>query len=349
MIRSRRLAALVVATAAVAPTIVSSGAGATTIPEEELVAWALEYTGGTAGEATGEPIRFGYANTEALLPEATVGVKAAVAYVNAELGGIGGRPIEIVECQVNTPEDGAACGAQFANDDSITLVLTGVILQGNAEFYEALNGNKPILIGNGLAVEDFVTPAGVSFTAGSDRHRCRARQVHDRDPAAGIGGRRQHGQRRRQRRGQRADQTGDGHRRHRDFDRCGRRDRDRAGHRVGDGSRGSGRGRRVHPVDDDPGMHQRLRQRPVAGFRPGRRDDRAVLRHADDPAHGGHRRGRRLPRRLVLRRLRLQLLRTRSRVGPRHVRRQGLRVRRAGPRRRRRSSTPDSPGRRSGT
>ena len=167
MIRSRKLAALVVATAAVAPTIVSSGAGATTIPEDELDAWALEYTGGTAGEATGEPIRFGYANTEALLPEATVGLKAAVAYVNAELGGIGGRPIEIVECQVNTPEDGAACGAQFANDDSITLVLTGVILQGNAEFYEALNGNKPILIGNGLAVEDFVTPAGVSFTAGA--------------------------------------------------------------------------------------------------------------------------------------------------------------------------------------
>ena len=46
-------------------------------------------------------------------------------------------------------------------------MLTGVILQGNAEFYEALNGNKPILIGNGLAVEDFVTPAGVSFTAGA--------------------------------------------------------------------------------------------------------------------------------------------------------------------------------------
>ena len=167
MIRSRKLAALGVAAATVTPLCASGAAGASTIPEEELNAWALDYTGGTTGEATGDPIRFGYANAEALLPEATVGLRAAVAYVNAELGGVRGRPIEVVECQVNSPEDGAGCGAQFANDDSITLVLTGTLLQGNAEFYEAINGNKPLLIGNGLAVEDFVTPAGVSYTAGA--------------------------------------------------------------------------------------------------------------------------------------------------------------------------------------
>jgi branched-chain amino acid transport system substrate-binding protein len=167
MIRSRKLAALGIAAVCVTPLCAAGAAGASTIPEEELNAWALEYTGGTASEASGDPIRFGYANAEALLPEATVGLRAAVAYINAELGGVQGRPIEIVECQVNTPEDGAACGAQFANDDSITLVLTGVLLQGNAEFYEAINGNKPLLIGNGLAVEDFVTAAGVSYTAGA--------------------------------------------------------------------------------------------------------------------------------------------------------------------------------------
>lgn len=78
-----------------------------------------------------------------------------------------GRPLEVVECQVNSAADAAGCGALFANDDSITLVLTGVILEGNADFYAALNGKKPILIGNGLAVDDFVTEAGVTFTAGS--------------------------------------------------------------------------------------------------------------------------------------------------------------------------------------
>src|SRR5918994_5100559 len=168
MIRSRKLAALGVATACLTPVLVATAASATTVPaEEDLDALVLDYIGGTAGEATGDPVKIGYANSEALLPESTVGLNTAVAYANAELGGIQGRPIEIVPCQVNTPEDGAACGAQFANDDSITMVLTGTIIYGNKEFYEALNGKKPILIGNGLTVDDFVTPAGVSFTAGS--------------------------------------------------------------------------------------------------------------------------------------------------------------------------------------
>ena len=79
---------------------------ATTVPEEDINAWAIEYTGGSAGAASGEPVRIGYANTEAIIPEATVGARAAVEYVNAELGGIQGRPIELVECQVNTAEDG---------------------------------------------------------------------------------------------------------------------------------------------------------------------------------------------------------------------------------------------------
>ncbi len=130
-------------------------------------AWALEYTGSPGGAAEGEPIRIGYANSEPFFPESTVGVRAAVEYVNAELGGAGGRPIEIVECPIVAVADGAACGAQFANDDSIALVLTGTLVVGNKEFYDAINGNKPLIIGNGLTVDDFVTPAGQSFTAGA--------------------------------------------------------------------------------------------------------------------------------------------------------------------------------------
>lgn len=134
---------------------------------DELNTWALEYTGGTAGAASGDPIRLGYVNQEALFPEATLGIKAAVEYVNTELGGAAGRPLELVECQVNTPEDGAACGTQMANDESIVAVLTGAANVGNAELYNALNGNKPVIIGNGLTTDDFVTPAGVGFAAGS--------------------------------------------------------------------------------------------------------------------------------------------------------------------------------------
>jgi branched-chain amino acid transport system substrate-binding protein len=140
---------------------------ATTVPDADINAWALEYTGGTAGEASGDPVRIGYANAEAVVPESTVGVEAAVEYVNAELGGVQGRPIELVECQISTPEDGARCGAQFANDDSIVMVLTGAIVFGNGEFYGALNGTRPVLIGTGGTIEDFTTTAGVSYTAGA--------------------------------------------------------------------------------------------------------------------------------------------------------------------------------------
>lgn len=142
---------------------------ATTIPADDaaVTGWALDYTRSPGGPADGEPIRLGYANSEPFAPEATLGIDAAVAFANAELGGAGGRPIELVRCAITTVEDAAACGAQFANDDAIAMVLTGSIVVGNNEFYAAVGGSKPVLIGNGLAADDFVTTAGVSFTAGA--------------------------------------------------------------------------------------------------------------------------------------------------------------------------------------
>src|SRR4051812_223285 len=130
--------------------------------------WAIDYTGGKAGKATGTPINVGYVNQDSFFPEATIGVNAAVEYVNNELGGAaGGHPINIVKCQVVTAEDGAKCGAQMANDKSINLVLTGTLLNGNAELYNALNGKKAVIVGNGVTPADFTTPAGEAFVAGA--------------------------------------------------------------------------------------------------------------------------------------------------------------------------------------
>jgi branched-chain amino acid transport system substrate-binding protein len=139
----------------------------TAAPGEDLVQWALDYTGGTAGEASGDPIKIGYANSEDFFPENTVGLNAAIAFINAELGGAGGRPLELVPCKIIAAEDGAKCGTELANDPEIALVVTGTILVGNAELYAALNGKKPVIVGNGVAADDFSTPVGQSFTAGS--------------------------------------------------------------------------------------------------------------------------------------------------------------------------------------
>ena len=134
---------------------------------DPLDAWALAYTGGTAGPAAGEPIRIGYANQEDLFPEATDGAVAAVTYLNARLGGIEGRPVELVTCRIATADDGGRCGRQFADDGTVALVITGTIVSGNRAFYDALQGVKPVLIGNGVTPDDLTTPVGVAYSIGS--------------------------------------------------------------------------------------------------------------------------------------------------------------------------------------
>ena len=134
---------------------------------EDVNAWALAYTGGTAGPAGADVVKIGYVNQEDFFPENTIGLEAAKAYLNAELGGAAGKTIEIVPCKVGIAEDGAKCGTELANDPSIAVVITGTILVGNKELYAALDGKKPLIIGNGVTVDDFTTTAGQAFTAGS--------------------------------------------------------------------------------------------------------------------------------------------------------------------------------------
>jgi branched-chain amino acid transport system substrate-binding protein len=129
--------------------------------------WSITYTGGKLQKATGTPINIGYVNDDSLFPEATIGVKAAVAYANAELNGADGHVINLKSCEVVTASDGAKCGAQMANDSSVNLVLTGTLLDGNSDLYNALNGKKAVIIGNGVTPADFTTPAGEAFVAGA--------------------------------------------------------------------------------------------------------------------------------------------------------------------------------------
>src|SRR5713226_510612 len=119
----------------------SNTTSATKATDPAINAWAIQYTGGKTQKATGAPFKIGYVNQDSFFPEATIGVNAA--------------------------EDGGRCGAQLANDNSIALVLTGTLLNGNTELYNALNGKKAVIIGNGVTPADFVTPAGEAFVAGA--------------------------------------------------------------------------------------------------------------------------------------------------------------------------------------
>ena len=127
--------------------------------------WALDYTGGPGGEATGEPIRLGIATNTSLFPQVGDGTDVAVEFVNEQLGGVDGRPIELVTCAAIAAEDGASCGAQFANDADVVLAMVGAMLAGNEEFYAAISGIKPGYGLGPLGLADFTTTDSVSYTS----------------------------------------------------------------------------------------------------------------------------------------------------------------------------------------
>ncbi len=102
-----------------------------------------------------------------MFPENTVGINAAIEYVNTELGGFGGRPGELVMCEIIAEEDGTKCGTEMLNNDEVSFVLTGTLLVGNQPLYDVLDGKKPVIIGNAVTIADFLTTAGVGYPTGS--------------------------------------------------------------------------------------------------------------------------------------------------------------------------------------
>ncbi|MFA9564919.1 MAG: ABC transporter substrate-binding protein [Acidimicrobiales bacterium] len=143
----------------------SSDTGVENGGTEPALQWALDYTGGSGGEATGEPITLGIATNTSLFPQVGDGTDLAVDFVNEQLGGVGGRPIELITCAAVAAEDGASCGAQFANDDEVVLAMVGAMVAGNDEFYAAISGITPGYGLGPLALGDYTTTDSVSYTS----------------------------------------------------------------------------------------------------------------------------------------------------------------------------------------
>ena len=137
----------------------------------ENQAHAVEYTGGTAGAATGtDPFVVGYVNQEGGtpgFPEASIGVDAAVWYINNSLGGIGGRPIELAKCIITKEEDGQKCAQEMLANDKVSVVLAGAMLNGNAPLLDGLAGKKPVFISNPLTTPEFLATDAYAFTPGA--------------------------------------------------------------------------------------------------------------------------------------------------------------------------------------
>jgi branched-chain amino acid transport system substrate-binding protein len=91
----------------------------------------------TAANKEGEPLRVGFIGTDsgpiAAMPELHQAIDASVAFINAELGGLKGRPIELVPCEADaTPEKSIACARKMIAE-KVVAVLGGLdIVAGSA-------------------------------------------------------------------------------------------------------------------------------------------------------------------------------------------------------------------------
>jgi len=119
----------------------------------------------------GEPIKIGMINQEGTplgsFPDVRLGAEAAVAFINTELGGIDGRPIEFIPCITTfSPEKSQACAQQLVQD-GVVAVLGGLDITSN--------GSIPVLEQNDLAyvggvpvnLVDMTSPISFQFSGGS--------------------------------------------------------------------------------------------------------------------------------------------------------------------------------------
>lgn len=166
------------ATAAPEPT--GDATTATTAPSGDALAEVegkvtdfAAYVGGSGpADSSLEPVKIGMVNQQGGAVFVTDtnddGVRIAVEYINTQAGGIGGRPIEIVECTIaNAEEEGQQCGQEMANDDEIVAVIIGPTFIGTEAFYAALGGSKPVVQGVSVNPTDLVQPNAAVLNGGA--------------------------------------------------------------------------------------------------------------------------------------------------------------------------------------
>ncbi|MEO1060294.1 MAG: ABC transporter substrate-binding protein [Actinomycetota bacterium] len=119
--------------------------------------------------AEGEPIRIGIQNPEGdpagSFPEYSQAAQAAADYINAELGGLGGRPIELEICTMAiTPDDSQRCANELSAA-GVDLAVSTLNFFGN-HFPIYQGSNIPVIVGTPITIADFTSPGVFSIGAG---------------------------------------------------------------------------------------------------------------------------------------------------------------------------------------
>jgi len=114
----------------------------------------LSYVGGKAGPANNSlpPVLIGFVNQQGgqqvIGADATTGSQMAVKYINTELGGIGGHPLQLVTCFIaSAEEEGTGCAQKFLANKNIHIVSMGGVVIGDQSFFATLGGKLPVVSG----------------------------------------------------------------------------------------------------------------------------------------------------------------------------------------------------------
>lgn len=162
-----------VPTTTLAPVTTTAAPPTTTVATvDQIRAVVQSFTGGTPGTADPAAGTFaiGWVNQEGGAPsfsDATLGLAAAVEYVNRELSGVGGRLIELRTCAIQREADGARCAQQFRDDPAVSVVVSGAVTVGNAGLLDGLRDAKPVVLANPLTTADYLASDAVAYTPGS--------------------------------------------------------------------------------------------------------------------------------------------------------------------------------------
>ncbi|MFM2184107.1 MAG: hypothetical protein RJB61_2401, partial [Actinomycetota bacterium] len=143
-----------------------------------------------AADASLEPVRIGMINQEQTplgsYPEMRAAVEAAVAWVNAELGGVDGRPIELLTCVTRfSPDESRTC-AENLIAQGVVAFAGGVDVMGSASI-AAIEAAGLVLVGGiPVSIEEQRSRSAFYFSGG-DAGALAAFAAHAADRgAAGI-------------------------------------------------------------------------------------------------------------------------------------------------------------------
>jgi branched-chain amino acid transport system substrate-binding protein len=121
--------------------------------------------------ATGEPITIGMINQEntplGSFPELRLGVEAAIEFINEELGGVGGRPLELVTCITTfSVEQSQACAQQMVQRD-VVAVVGGIDITSNGSMPILEQNQIPYIGGIPVNFDEMRSPISFQFSGGA--------------------------------------------------------------------------------------------------------------------------------------------------------------------------------------